>query len=265
MIKKLLTATAILLAIAHTNARAATSVDLTGGGTTTLNAGQDIYSTVLQSPTGSGVIDSFVRISTNEDIVEGYNTDARPVQFDENTSPTFTRSLELSDVPIVTIDGVQYREFLLDINQTSADPLLSLNELQIFLGNAGDLSGATVDSTTGLLSFGGNANLVYDLDATTDYTVELNYDLNSGSGTGDLFVYIADSLFTGNNQFVYLYSSFGVPNNNNDGFEEWAVLGRPSVAAVPEPSTVVMALAGLLPLGIAGLRRRLRRTGEASA
>jgi hypothetical protein len=35
--------------------------------------------------------------------------------------------------------------------------------------------------------------------------------------------------------------------------------------AVPEPSTTVMALVVLVPVGIVGLRRRLRRTGEASA
>jgi len=48
--------------------------------------------------TGSGVIDSFVRISTNDLIEEGYNTSGRPVPYDENTSPTFTHDLLLSEV-----------------------------------------------------------------------------------------------------------------------------------------------------------------------
>src|SRR5438067_1440064 len=35
-------------------------------------------------PTGSGVMHSFVRVQSNDAIEQGYNTDARPLQFDEN-------------------------------------------------------------------------------------------------------------------------------------------------------------------------------------
>ena len=38
-------------------------------------------------PSGSGVFDPFVRISTNNQIEKGYNTDYRKLQFDENNSP----------------------------------------------------------------------------------------------------------------------------------------------------------------------------------
>src|SRR5439155_13939178 len=90
------------------------TVDLTTAGSLgTLNGAQ--FRQVDAQPTGSGVIDSFVRLQAQgakQTVEQGYNTDARPTQFDENSSPTFTRSLRLSDVPVVTIGGVEYREFL---------------------------------------------------------------------------------------------------------------------------------------------------------
>jgi len=277
MIKTLLSTAAILLAIAHANVQAAVSLNLTTQGTNPVVTGSvtanDIFTRDSTQPAGSGVIRSFVRISTNDDIVQGYNTDSRPLQFDENNSGNFTRSISLGDFSTVSRGGVDYRAFLLDINQQNSDSLLSLNELQIFLGNTRNLSGASVGAG-GTLSFGSNAFLVYDLDSGIggDATIELDYSLNSGSGQADMIAYIRDSLFqtvlTAQGsafQYVYLYSSFGDPNNNNDGYEEWAVRSGTLSPAVPEPSTIITALAGLLPLGIIGLRRRLRRKGEVPA
>jgi hypothetical protein len=172
-------------------------------------------------PTGSGVIHSFVRINPggHVSVEQGYNTDARPLQFDENKSPTFTRSLQLAEAPIVVINGVAYREFLLDINQKSSSPLLSLDELRIYVGNAPDLIG--YDPTTNQLA---GLSPVYDLDAGGDNTVLLNARLSHGSGSGDMFLYVPDQLLTeAGGNYVYLYSKFGVTISANGGFEEWAV------------------------------------------
>src|SRR5215831_4261677 len=57
-------------------------------------------------PTGSGTFESFVRLSTNNLVERGYNTSHRKVQFDENTSPTFTHDEPLSHVPTVVHNGV---------------------------------------------------------------------------------------------------------------------------------------------------------------
>ncbi|MBI2806750.1 MAG: hypothetical protein HYX68_17360 [Planctomycetes bacterium] len=168
-------------------------------------------------PTGTGVIDSFLRIQSNKSMVQqGFNSDHRGVQFNENTSPQFTRSLLLDDVPVVNVGGVNYREFLLDINQKASQPLLSLDELRIYLGGAGNLSGyvASTQQLAGL-------NAVYDLDANGDNWIKLDARLNQGSGKGDMLAYIPDSLFTGGS-YVYLYSKFGVNHTPNAGFEEWA-------------------------------------------
>jgi hypothetical protein len=243
-----------------------TVTNLTAGGTTTINTA--VFTTTDSQATGSGVIDSFVRISTNDNCVNGYNTDTRPLSFDENSSGTFTHNLLLSAVPIVTIGTTEYREFLLDINQTGSDPLITLNDLQIFMGTA-TASGGTVDAATGLLT-GIGQTMVYDLDSKGNVAVDLNYKLNAGSGSGDLFVYIPNSLFTGatTTTLVTLYSSFGVPNNNNDGYEEWAVRTAtpvspcpdptdPSCFNVPEPATVALVGMGLMAFGLARRRRML--------
>jgi hypothetical protein len=168
------------------------------------------------------VIQSFVRVQTRHDeagVEQGYNTDARPLQFDENNSPQFTRSLQLGSVPRVVIDGVVYRVFLLDVNQKSSQAQLSLDELRLYVGNRPDLTG--YDATTKQLA---GLSPVYDLNADGPNWVKLNARLNSGSGSGDMTFLVPDSVFGGADlsSFIYLYSKFGVHAGANGGFEEWA-------------------------------------------
>jgi hypothetical protein len=244
------------------------TLDLTtAGSSANVNGGS--VSTNLVQPTGSGVIDSFVRIGPDpvDSCIEGYNTSGRGVQFDENTSPTFTHDLALGDIPVIVIGNVAYYQFLLDINQTGTDPLYSLNNVEIWQSNTAGLhSGFTPGAG---FSGVGDDVLAWSLDGAGDVTVELNYNLNSGSGSGDMFLYVPTSVFAGLN-YVYLYSIFGVPNPNNDGYEEWATLvGDDTVFCpptdplfptcrppdVPEPGTL-----GLLGLGLLGLGLSRRRT-----
>ncbi len=77
------------------------------------------------------MIQSFVRVQDNG-VADGYNATVRPVMPDVNTSPSFTHDLLLSAVGEVSRNGQTYYEFLLDINQTAANPLLSLDQLQIY-------------------------------------------------------------------------------------------------------------------------------------
>jgi len=256
------------LCLTQVSARADFTIDLVGGTSGSTSAGLDFFTRTDSQATGTGVIQSFVRISGNTNLINGYNQSARPLQYDENNSPQFTRDLPLSAVPIVTIGGVQYREFLLDINQTSANPLLTLHELQIFTSAAPIVSGAGTVTNEGVNGSGAGtenftlagATKIYDLDAQTAMgaQIELDYNLNSGSGSGDMFAYIRSDLFTG--AFVTLYSRFGPVQPNNDGFEEWSVrtVSAPPGFVVPEPTTIVTAFTGL-PIGLAMLRRRFNR------
>jgi hypothetical protein len=180
-------------------------------------------------PTGTGFINSFVRVqgaASGGGSEQGYNTTARPLQFDENKSPQFTRGLTLGQVPVVTVNGVAYREFLLDINQKSSDSKLSVDEVRIFLGGTSNLTG--YDTTAKTLA--GKA-AVFDLDAGGDVSILLDARLNSGSGSGDMFLLVRNDAFAGADPgtFVYLYSKMGgtAGATANGGFEEWAVRSVP--------------------------------------
>src|SRR5205807_7101680 len=69
-----------------------------------------------------------------------------------------------------------------------------------------------------------------------DNWVKLDASLNSGSGSGDAYVYIPDQAFTGG-QYVYLYCKFGVNEANDSGYEEWAVSKSSSGAPSPGSPT----------------------------
>jgi len=214
--------------------------DLTSlGSTTKLNDGALAYQADPQA-TGSGVIDSFVRISANTDVVQGYNTSGRPVQYDENTSPTFTHGLLLNNVPTTLIGGILYREFLLDINQISSPPsnLESLDAIDIYQSNTASITDDTLFSTP-----------IWSLDDS----ILLDYNLNAGSGSGDMFLYVPDALFNAST-YVYLYSMFGSENANNDGYEEWAV--REGTGSTPAPESATMLLMGTALVGLARLSRK---------
>src|SRR5262249_8128459 len=121
----------------------ATVVDLTTQGSSG-SVGDAVFVQFDAQPTGTGYIQSFLRVqgaSAKGVTQQGYNTDARPLQYDENKSPQFTRSLQVSEVPTVVREGVAYKEFLLDVNQKSSQPLLSLDQLRFYVGHAGNLTG----------------------------------------------------------------------------------------------------------------------------
>jgi len=205
-------------------------------------------------PTGSGVIDPFVRVSAaDQDVVQGYNSSARPLAYDENTSPTFTKDIQLSSVPIVN----GFYEFLLDINQTNADPILSLFEIQIYTRASALATNPNGGNDPTTINFGGAlGTLRYDLDSgiNGDSKVQLDYSRNAGSGSGDMLMYVPVGLFGPESDFVYLYSAFGLPDNNNDGFEEWALRERVG-SVIPLPTAGAMGLAGLCGLGAVRRRR----------
>src|SRR4051794_37991629 len=154
------------------------TVDLTTAGKTgTVNGA---VFTNQQAGSGTGIFDTFVQLQHNG-IEQGYNTDAK-AQFDEKSSSNFNHSILLADVPLVfgdgsngTQEGVVYREFLFDANEVNgAGGLLSLDKLQIWQEEAGNLTNFTVGSGFA----GAHTNyLAYDLDAGCDHWVAINAGL----------------------------------------------------------------------------------------
>jgi len=244
----------VALCFAANSARADFTINLTAAGSSdTTHGNGGLFYQADPHPTGSGFIDSFVRVGSNDPTEKGYNTDGQ-LEFDTKGG-AFTHSLLLSSLGVTNIGGTDYYKFMLDINQTKASPILSINDIQIFLGDSGSLSGF------GTTAFTNHAYKVYDVDggSSGNVTVNLDYSLNSGSGGGDMALYIRAANFTGPNQYVYLYSSFGVPNSNNDGYEEWwaqSGTGGHVLNPVPAPASALLLLTGVPSLALTRVWRR---------
>lgn len=134
-------------------------------------------------------------------------------------------------MPVVIVNGVAYRQFVLDINQRASSSQISLDKLQIFLGDRGNLTGYKAGKATL-----GGLHAIYDLDAVKNRSILMNASLNNNTGSADVIVLIPDRLFaaSSDNPFVYLYSKFG---SANGGYESWAVLPK-SVAPPPVSSSL---------------------------
>src|SRR5262249_15375762 len=145
--------------------------------------------------------DTFLRIRGDfGDSEKGYNTTSRKQQFDSVISSSVHPELTLSEVPIVTVNGVNYREFILDASQRGFQRM-SVDTVQIFLGSSSNLTNYRNGTLGGLRP-------VFDMDATKNVSLVLNAGRNAGAGFGDISLLVPDSKFAGAspNTFVYLYS-----------------------------------------------------------
>jgi hypothetical protein len=231
-------------------AQAAVVVDLTTAGSSGAINGA-IFRQFTPPPASTAVLNSFLRIQS--DFAEqGYNTDFGNV-FNQTSN---TRSLLLGEIPKVTLSDVLYREFLLDINEGNATPLLSLNDVELFMG-----------SQPALATYANLGTPIYKMDGGANNSVKLDYSLNGVSGLGDMVMYVPDALFDpAKGPYVYLYSRLGqaIPGDQSDvssdgGYEEWSAgqrgpRGTIIPVTVPEPMSM-----SLLILSVAGVIRRRGR------
>jgi len=232
----------------------------------------DLFTENYQQPTGTGVIRPFLSIQRKGQ-EHGFNSDATidALLLDDDRSH-WVHSLKMDDIAAVTLAGHTgtYAQFLLDINETNntSGRLLSMDKLELFSTSDPNLTGySELSFDTGRASdgFGGNATMIYNMDATLDYTVELDYSLNHGSGSGDMYVFIPYSLIQaqqGLGKYLVLYSSFGNPNTSSAGFEEWSVLAKPSSPPVFEGGVTPLpsaALGGAGLMSLLALKRRRAR------
>ena len=254
-----------LTVVASRPAAAATVCSLTTGGSG-CSFGQGLFFADDQHPAGAGYIDSFLRIQQSGD-EQGYNTSARPVQFDQQTDPTDTHDLAIADIGTEKIGGVDYFAFFLDANESASSKksYLTLDQLEIYGANGTDLTGysnAGANNASGALT---GATKLYDMDtASADNAITLNYNLSgSDSGSSDMVFYLPKSML-GGYTYVTLYSQFGKINGSNKkyasdaGFEEWFTMSSIPVTtqftAIPEPSTLL-----LLGTGVSLLLKRRKK------
>lgn len=281
-------------------ANAAIELDLT-----TVGASGDIngatYTQMPLQPTGTGVIDPFVRVgmqgAAHEQLVHAYNTTVDGV-LNNSSEDTWNHEVKFGQMAIQTINGKSVLRFLLDINQNSGGTgeFLNLDDVQIFVSTSAnqftpsfggdaviDLAGKLVyrmdDSGTGSVPVNCTAQTKDTCNAYDGSNrVTLDYSLNSGSGSGDMYLDVPLDFFQSaleslglttnaqkNGAYVYLYSRFGsAPYENNDGFEEWSFIrgtglppnGGGGGGGVPEPSTILLAGLAILAARTASKRHR---------
>lgn len=224
---------------------------------------------------GSGTFRDLYRISppngASNVIESGYN---RPGVMDTSVPNGFDPYLHMGDL-IQDASQTSYI-FVIDLNESNnaTDRFLSLDDLKIWVGGTTDpttLPGTVSELTT---EFGIPA---FDMNASGQQnTVLLDATLSSGSGGGDLFVFVPKSYFPQGadpNSFVYIYTKMG-SYTGAAGFGAGAtqeqisipgksILGDPTstistiqsgLVSVPEPGT----LWGLVAASLIALVRRRR-------
>lgn len=238
------------------------ATDLTTAGATGTAGTGVLVEQVSPQPTGTGNIDPFLRIQrANSPCVAGFNTGGDAGGTLDDLAGTWTHALATSSLTTTNINGTNYVQFLLDINQTGSDPLLSLESFRLFSFGDGGLEG--VDGLNALLGGAAGVTSLFNMDAGGDRRLLLNYGLNTGSGSGDVLFSIDANYFLNAGNFIYLFSRFGALGTvfeNNDGFEEWALVTNDcpleGCTSVPEPGSMGLLGAGLLGLGVFARRKR---------
>src|SRR6478672_4865597 len=203
----------------------ATVLDLGSSGSGSV--GGALFQTNNDHPTGTGVYNPFLTIQ-NSPWEQGYNSSTG--NFDTKREPQWNHEIKFSDLQVTNINGTAYFGFSVDINEPGGNKSwISLDALQVYTSST--LQSSTSTDANGFFN-GSLGTLRYDLGGNQ----VLYNDQNTGSGGGDINIYIPVSAF-GNTQasdYVYLYQRWGNSDASQGGFEETALIR--GLAPVPEMS-----------------------------
>src|SRR5262245_10237820 len=108
---------ALVAAVLFPSAAKAEIIDLTTAGSSGSSQGA-LFSQASSQTTGTGVSDPFLRIQ-GTGTERGYNTEGQ-IEFDtkDQGGHNWTHALPLNTMTPVTLNGIQYYQFLLDIDQS---------------------------------------------------------------------------------------------------------------------------------------------------
>jgi hypothetical protein len=185
-----------------------------------------IYQDSANIGSGTGGYNTFLALSGNDGNIAGFNSDdegaVEPSNPDQDLSKSET--VLLASVPITTINGVQYYEIRVDLNEANSNPdgQISLDGFQLYA------SGSSTIQTLGDLTNPMMAKLIYDLDAGGDKSLLLS-EVSTGSGTDDYSIFIPVTLFGDANPattYLYVNAALGYEGGDyveNSGFEEFNI------------------------------------------
>ena len=205
-------------------------------------------------PTGTGVYNPFLTLQANG-TEQGYNSSTG--NFDTKREPQWNHEIRFSDLQQTTINGVAYIGFSVDINEPNGGnkSMISLENLKVFTSST--LQNSTSTDSKGVFN-GSLGTLRYNLDATGNNTVLYN-DQQSGSGSGDIDIFIPLSAFAGTqqNDYVYMYQFWGNTDATSDGgFEETRLIA--GITPIPEMSAFFPIVGLMVAVGATHVLRRRR-------
>jgi hypothetical protein len=242
-----LSAAAVLLSNAH-----AVVLDLGSDGSGSINGA--LFSVNRDRPTGTGVYNPFLTLQSNG-FEQGYNSSTP--NFDTKREPQWNHEIRFSDLQVTTLNGIQYFGFSVDVNEpnNANASLISLEGLRLY--TSATLQNSTSTNSSGMFN-GSLGTLRYDLDLGGGNSVLYN-DRNSGSGSGDIDIYIPVSYFagTGANDYVYMYQLWGNADGmTSGGFEETRLIAG---AVVPELNALFPIVGLMVAVGSTHVLRRRKQ------
>lgn len=196
--------------------------DITDPGDSTTVDGV-IFEDAANIGSGTGNYDTFLALNDNDGTIAGFNSDDSGSIDPSNSNMDASKSeaILLGSLTTVWIDGVEYYEIRLDLNENNkegeaAKSQISMEAFKIYTSTDGTIEDLATLETQ---------NLIYDLDGTEDNTLFLSEE-STGSGTDDYAIYIPVSQFEGLDPattYFYLYTEMGreEPWEENAGFEEF--------------------------------------------
>lgn len=196
-----------------------TEVDISLAGDVSATINDGIWTQwISDEASGTGRFNTYLALQAGQTGIErGFNTGGKR-NFDEKPQ---TKALPLSNVPLVTIEGVVYREFAFDVNQTAGNPRMSVDLFAIYQTNDDKLTTNILDANGYPVFAAGQANKVYDIDG---YYVVVDYNIGSGSGRANYLLYVPNSKFDQSKSHVIMFAQHGQYGDKADnGFNEWGV------------------------------------------